>query len=156
VEAGDGLDAVTGHGEHEQPRRGGDPFGGVDEVAAEGGLGVGAGRPQPHPAVAAVPERGAQEPGDRVDAVVLVRCRRHGQPGVVGEQREQAGEVGGDVRVGEASREVLFGRRPGSRGQAGPAAVESGASTLQGALDRRAAGAEHAGHLVGGEAQHVT
>jgi hypothetical protein len=75
VEAGDGLDAVTGHGEHEQARRGGDPVAGFDEVAAEGGLGVGPGGQQPQPAVAAVGEPGAQEGGDRVDAVVLVRGR---------------------------------------------------------------------------------
>jgi RimJ/RimL family protein N-acetyltransferase len=59
MEAGDGLDAVTSHGEHEQSRWGGDRFDGVDEVAAEGGLGVGAGGQQLHQPVATVGERGA-------------------------------------------------------------------------------------------------
>jgi hypothetical protein len=42
-------------------------------------------------------------------AAVLVRRRRHGQPGVVGEQRDHAVDVGGDVGVGEpAGHGALF------------------------------------------------
>ena len=91
--------------------------------------------------------------------MILVRRRGHGQPGVIGEQRDHGVDVGGDVRVGETPGEGAFLHRPWPR--CPPVArfiavvIHRSAGALQGALDRGLAGVEHAGHLAGGEAEHV-
>jgi hypothetical protein len=108
VEPGDGLDLLAGRGEDEQAVRGGGPPGPVAEVTGQGGLGVGPGGHQVHAAVAAVGEAGPQHGPDGPGPVVLVRRRGHGQPGVVGEQRYHAIDVGGDVRVGETPGQGAF------------------------------------------------
>jgi hypothetical protein len=159
VEPGDRADLLAGHGEHEQSRRGSDLPLRAGGVTREGGLPVGAGGYQVHAVVATEGEAGAQHRLDRVDAVVLVRRWRHGQPRVVGEQRDHAVNVGGDVRVGEPPGQRLLGGqlRPRCLAAAclGEVAVQRGACALQGALDRGLAGAEHAGHLVAVEPEHV-
>ena len=108
VEPGDGADPVARRGQHDQPGRGGGRPARVAEVAAEGGLGVGPGGYQVHAPLAAEPEAGLQEGPDRGGALVLVRRRGHGQPGVVGQQRDHALDVGGGVGAGEAPGQGAF------------------------------------------------
>jgi hypothetical protein len=68
----------------------------------------GPGRHEVHAALAAVAEARFREGGDGAGAVMLARRRRHGQPGVVGEQRDHAVDVGGDIGVGEAPGQSPF------------------------------------------------
>ncbi len=159
VKAGEGPDPRARHGEHEQPARGRRGPAGAADVAGQGGLPVGPGGHEVHGALAAVAETGPQEGRDGPGAVVLMRCRRHGQPGVVGEQRDHAVDVGGGVGVGEAAGQGAFlGRsRPGVRDLAGLIAVlvHCRAGPLQAALDRGRRGVQQAGHLGRVETEHV-
>ncbi len=157
-EAGHGLDAVAAEGEDEQPV-GLRVLGscGFAQVSAEGELAVGPGGDEP--VGAPVPERDlGQEPGDRVVALVLQRRRRHGQPGVVGEQGDNAVHVAALVGAGEPLDELLLpGGFRGRRSVGGARVVV--AQGRPGALERAGhgllGGAEDAGRLAGGEAEHV-
>ena len=106
MEARDRRDALVRQGEYEQAGRSGYGFVTISEVAGEGRLVVGTAREQVNPAFAAKLEAGLQEGPDRVQAVVLVWCRRHRQPRVIGEQPQYAVDVRGDVRVGEAPCQI--------------------------------------------------
>src|SRR5206468_10243152 len=119
----DGVDPGAGHGEHERPGREGPAAGPVADVARQCGLGVGPGGYQVHAVIATVFEARAQHGPDRGDAVVLVRRRGHGQPGVVGEQRHHAVDVGRDVRIGETPGEGPLLVRPRPRRPAGPGSL---------------------------------
>ena len=115
-ETGHRLDAVAAEGEHEQPVGPLVTWPRGMQVGAEGELAVGPGGDEP--VGAPVPERDlGQEAGDRVVALVLQRRRRHGQPGVVGEQGDDAVHVAGLVGAGEPLDELLLAggfRRPGA------------------------------------------
>jgi hypothetical protein len=80
----------------------------VSEVAAKGRLIVGTARDQVDPTLPAKGEARLKERPDRIQAVVLMRCRRHGQPRVVRKQSEDAFEVGSDVSIGEASGKIML------------------------------------------------
>ena len=159
VQCSQTLDLPAGHGEHEQSVRESGRPDLIAEVTGQGRLGVGLGGHQVHAAGAAVLEARAQHGPDRGDTVVLVRRRGHGQPGVVGEQRDHALDVGGDVGLGEAPGQGTFGGqgRPRLPPMAGVVAVlvQGRAGALQRALDRGRAGAEQAGYLVRAETDHV-
>jgi len=108
-EAGHRLDAVAAEGEHEQPV-GVRVLGScrLAQVGAEGELAVGPGGDEPVGAPVAERDLG-QEAGDRAVALVLQRRRRHGQPGVVGEQGDDAVHVTGLVGAGEPLDKLLLG-----------------------------------------------
>src|SRR5205814_1252877 len=107
-EAGHRLDAAAAEGEHEQAV--GLWAAGFAQVGAEGELAVGPGGDEPVGAPVAERDLG-QEAGDRAVALVLQRRRRHGQPGVVGEQGDDAVHVAGLVGAGEPLDELLLGGR---------------------------------------------
>src|SRR5258708_39843113 len=99
-EAGDGPDRPAAQREDDDARRVRRPR--LVEVAAEGGLQVGPRRQKLEPAGSAPLGAGPEEGRYGALADVLVRGRRHGQPGVVGEQRDHAvavafGEGGGEA-----------------------------------------------------------
>ena len=62
---------------------------GIWKIAAECGLAVGASRHQPEVRAATVTALASDESRNRLAAPVLVGLRRHRQPGVIGEQRDQ-------------------------------------------------------------------
>ena len=85
-------DLAAGEGEYEQPVRARDLGSWAREVAAEGGLTVGARGDEPQrPVVACTAD--AEEVLDCPGALVLVGVGRHGQPRVVGEQRDDRVDV---------------------------------------------------------------
>ena len=94
-----------------------------------------------------------------IAALVLVGLGRHRQPRVVGEQGDDAVDVAGLDRVGEAADDLALAlgvrqRRPFAPGR-GQARLERRARAAQQAVDRRLAGLEHLGDLGGAEAEHV-
>jgi hypothetical protein len=107
-EAGDAADAVAGESEDEQPVSVADRGVRVAQVAGEGGLPVRPGGDEPGPP-GPVPERNlAQEVPDRVTSLVLKRERRHGEPGVLGEQGDDRLDVAAFERVGELARDPQY------------------------------------------------
>ena len=153
-----GGDLLALERQDEQSRGSRDLGLGGREVTAEGGLAVGARRHEPQWRTAAY---GAvvQEGADRGAALVLVRLRRHRQPGVVGQQGYDAVDVAGLERVREAADDVALElgvreRRPFApcRRQAG---LERGARAAQQAVDRGRARLEDLRDLLGAEAEHV-
>jgi cytochrome d ubiquinol oxidase subunit II len=158
-ETGHRLDAVAAEGEHEQAVRprvlGSCRF---PQIGGDGELAVGPGGDEPvGPAVA---ERDlGQEAGDRAVPLVLQRRRRHGQPGVVGEQGDDAVHVAGLVGPGEPLDEPLLPgglRRRGCRGRFRELRAQSRAGALERAGHRLLGGPEDAGRLAGSEPEHVT
>ena len=99
-EPGDGGDPVSREGEDGQAGRVGGRGVGLSEIAGEGGLGVGPGGLEPEAPPRSPRRARPQEPGDGLGPVVLIRGRRHGQPGVVGEQCHQCADVVGAESVG--------------------------------------------------------
>jgi cytochrome bd ubiquinol oxidase subunit II len=158
-ETGHRLDAVAAEGEHEQAVRprvlGSCRF---PQIGGDGELAVGPGGDEPvGPAVA---ERDlGQEAGDRAVPLVLQRRRRHGQPGVVGEQGDDAVHVAGLVGAGEPLDEPLLPGglwRRGCRGRFRELRAQSRAGALERAGHRLLGGPEDAGGLAGSEPEHVT
>ena len=155
MESGDGADPLAGHAQHEQAGRARGRTVGLRQVAAQGELPVRAGRSQVHAPGAAEAEAGPQEGADRVRSLVLVRRGRHGQPGVAGEQRDQAVDVGGEVGIGEPAGQ----RAPGLLVRPGPG--RSGAAParrprpLQRPLDRGRGGLQQGGRLGSGKAEDI-
>lgn len=86
---------------------------GFSEVAGERRLRVRPGGNEAEVALSAPLVAGLEKRLDRGGAVVLVRCRRPGQPRIVGEQRDDALDVAGGKDVDEASGE--FALRSGVR-----------------------------------------
>ena len=106
-----GGDAVACEGENEYSGWTRHGLIAISEVARKTGLIVGPAGKENDAAFAPKGEACCQERPDRLQAVVLVRCRRHRQPGVVGEQAQDAVDVSSDVRVSEAAGEItLLGR----------------------------------------------
>ena len=106
-EAGDVRDAVAVECQHEQPERVADGGVWVFDVLAERGLGVGSRRNE---AVGVVPCREGigVDLLDRVVALLLVRLRRHRQPRVVGQQRDDRFHISALECVCEPRDEVVF------------------------------------------------
>jgi cytochrome bd ubiquinol oxidase subunit II len=155
-ETGHRLDAVAAQREDEQavrPRVLG--FGRFPQVGGEGKLAVGPGGDEPVGSAVAERDLG-QEAGDRAVPLVLQRRRRHGQPGVVGEQGDDGVHVAALVGAGEPLDELLLGDRVRRRFRAGRViAPQGGAGTLKRAGHGLLGGAEDAGRLAGGEPEHV-
>jgi hypothetical protein len=79
-----------------------------------------------------------KERPDRIQAVVLMWCRRHGQPRVVRKQSEDAFEVGSEVSIGEASGKImLLGLRCRSAIRIATSSLQRRTTTLQRSLHRR-------------------
>ena len=131
----------------------------VADVEAERGLAVGPGRYQP--GRPARPERGGREElRGQLASLVLERERRHGQPGVVGEQGDDAIHVGGLEGPGEPIHQLLLGGRAGRRWRfplprSWSLPLQGGAGALERAGHRLLGGAEDVGGLGGVESQHV-
>ena len=88
---------------------------GVGDVGRDRRLGVGAGRDEAHRPSRPVAEYRLEEGGDRLVTLVLERQWRHRQPRVLGQQRDDPGEVAGFPGVGEGRHELaLRGSTPGS------------------------------------------
>ena len=156
-ETGHRLDAVTAQREHEQPvgpRVLG--FGRFPQIGGKGELAVGPGGDEPVGSAIAERDLG-QEAGDRAVPLVLQRRRRHGQPGVVGKQGDDAVHVAALVGAGEPLDELLLGDRVRGRrfGAGRVIAPQGGAGTLERAGHGLLGGAEDAGRLAGGEPEHV-
>ena len=86
-------------GDDEQATGVQDAGAGVLAVEAEGGLSVGAGLDQP--VAVSLGEQLPEAAGCYRPAAVLERVGRHGEAHVVGQQCQQAVEVGGGVGAGE-------------------------------------------------------
>jgi hypothetical protein len=114
-EPGDGDDPLMPQGEHDQPGRVRDRLGDIGKVAAECRLGVGSGGYEAEPATVTPGRTGPEERRDRRRTVILVRCRRHREPPVVREQGDDAVDVVGGERSGEAPCEVALPGRVGGR-----------------------------------------
>ena len=104
--------------------------------------------------------RGRRGSGRWRRALVLEGLGRHREPGVVGEQRDDALHVAALDRVGEAADQLALARRSsagararGSRG--GSRVVERRPGALQRALDRSFAACRASRHLGRAEAEHV-
>ena len=157
-ETGHRLDAVAVEGEDEQavrPRVFG--LGRLAQVGGEGGLAVGPGGEEPVGAAVAECDLG-QEAGDRAVPLVLQRRRRHGQPGVVGEQGDDAVHVAGLVGAGEPLDEVFLPggfRGRGWYGRFRELCAQGRAGALERAGHRLLGGPEDAGRLAAGEPEHV-
>ena len=154
---GHGLDAVAAQRENEQsvrPRVLG--FCRFAQVGAEGELAVGPGGDEPVGSAVAERDLG-QEAGDRAVPLVLQRRRRHGQPGVVGEQGDDAVHVAALVGAGEPLDELLLGDRVRRRrfGAGRVIAPQGRAGALERAGHRLIGGPEDAGRLAAGEPEHV-
>src|SRR6185312_11101228 len=157
-EAGHRLDAVTAEGEDEQAVRlrvfG---LGRLAQVGGDGELAVGPGGEEPVGSAVAERDLG-QEAGDRAVPLVLQRRRRHGQPGIVGEQGDDAVHVAALVGPGEPLDELLLpGGFRGRRccGRFRELCAQGRAGALERAAHRLLGGPEDAGRLAGGEPEHV-
>ena len=80
----------------------------VTHVHTERGLAIGPGGDQPDPA--SLPEDQREEPRGQLAALVLQRNRRHGQPGVLGQQGDDAVHVRRLEGPGQLGNESLLGR----------------------------------------------
>jgi hypothetical protein len=109
AEEGDRGDLLAVECEHEESERPRDRGMAVVEVAAEGGSAVGAGRYDPQ-RCAAQARPVVEKDGDGLFALVLERVRRHGHPGVVGEQGDEKcggiGDCAGSRRVLDSAEVV--------------------------------------------------
>ena len=147
-------DARGGGGEHHDPERPVDAVG-SPLVGRRGGLPVGRGGH--HPPLARRAEPGHRG-GDGLAAREPDRRRRQLQRGVPAQQPLQGRRVGvlerGDVRLeqGAGGRLGRLGELAAGRGHV----AEPGPGPLQRALDRDRGGAEHPGHVLGREGQHLT
>ena len=155
---GDGGDPVAFEGQNEDRVGGRDPSLRVGEIAAEGRLGVGPrGHDAQRPATHLLPV--AEEGADRVLSLVLERQRRHGEPGVVGEQSDHLVDVAALDRLREAPNQPALGGGVGTRGALAvdvrQSLFQGCTGALQGALDRELARFEHLGGLGDAEAEHV-
>jgi hypothetical protein len=95
----------SGQGEDNHPLRAGDGRGGVAEVAAEGGLAVGAGG---HELEAAGAEDRGEEVADLPAAAEGERQRRDRERGVLGEQGDDLGDVSALVSRDEPLDQGVF------------------------------------------------
>jgi cytochrome d ubiquinol oxidase subunit II len=157
-ETGHRLDAVAVEGEDEQavrPRVFGP--GRLAQVGGDGELSVGAGGDEPVGSAVAERDLG-QETGDRAVPLVLQRRRRHGQPGVVGEQGDDAVHVAGLVGAGEPLDKLFLPggfRRRGWCGRFRESCAQGRAGALERAGHRLLGRPEDAGRLAAGEPEHV-
>jgi hypothetical protein len=131
----------------------------IRHVAAERGLAVRPGGHQPRTQAGAVSRALPQEARDRRVPLVLQRGGRHGEPGVVGEQRDHASDVIVGVGRREPLRQVAFPRGPRQRRAVTVAGRQHGRhrdpGPLQRAVHRRLAGLQDARDLRGPEAEGV-
>lgn len=91
VEAGDRGDVLTGERNHEEAHSAGDVAARVAGVNGEGGLAIGSRVDDPAAALSRCHHR--EEAGGVVAADVLERERRHADPHVFGEQRDDCVDV---------------------------------------------------------------
>ena len=175
AEPGDRRDRVPVERQHHQPVGARDRRLRVGQVAAERRLAVGARGHDPQRRAAAA-RAVAQERGDRLVALVLERLGRHREPGVVGEQRDDAVDVAALHGVGEAPDQLALargvrqrralavgGRQPRCRASPGRAAARpsprprwcraSRRPRRRGSRARRAARAPRAGAAAGAAAR---
>jgi cytochrome bd ubiquinol oxidase subunit II len=157
-ETGHRLDAVAAQREDEQSVR---PrvlaFCRFAQVGGKGELAVGPGGDEPVGSAVAERDLG-QEPGDRAVPLVFQRRRRHGQPGIVGEQGDDAVHVAALVGAGEPLDELLLPGGFRGRGWCGrfrELCAQGRAGALERAGHRLLGGPEDAGRLAGGESEHV-
>ena len=108
-EPGHASNPASDHREDEKPGRARDRPLALRQVAAIGGLGIGAGAHQPEATLAPPRGAGAQKGRHRLWAVVLVRRWRHGQPRVVGEQGNDAVDIACGEGGGEPAGEIALG-----------------------------------------------
>jgi hypothetical protein len=108
VEARDRLDVPVSQCEDEQSGLPRDSLLLITEIAGEGRLVVGSTGNEVDTTFATESKASLQEGPDRVQAVVLVWRRRHGQPRIIGEQGENAVDIGSDVCLGEAPCNVTL------------------------------------------------
>lgn len=116
VEPGHREDSASGGGEYHHPVCVSDLLLGGPQVHAERGMAVGPCGDQPEDDIRAEHEH-LEEPGHRLTSSVLEWDRRHGQPHVVGEQRDQAIHVCCLVRPREPVDELTLGRGSRRRGR---------------------------------------
>ena len=97
-------------GEHDEPGRPPDAGVRVGQVAGVRGLAVRARRDEPEMATDAHRDPGPEERGDRLGALILMRCGRHREPRTLAQQGDEALDVVAGQRVGEPSRDVAVAR----------------------------------------------
>lgn len=107
-EPGNRGDAPVAERQHDQACGGSDAGGGVDEVAAERGLSIGAGWDEMVALRGEPPSGERQELSDRFRPLILKWGRWHGDPCVVGEQRDHRVDVACFEGVGEVLHQVAF------------------------------------------------
>src|SRR3954451_19390315 len=157
-EPGDGGDPVPLEGEHHQAVRTTDPGLGVGEIAAEGRLAIGPRGGEPERSTA---QGGTivEEARDRRVALILEGLGRHGEPGVVGEERDDLVRVAALDCVGEATDQLALAR--GARHWRALAvaypkpALERPSRALERTLDRGLARLEHVRDLRRSKSEHV-
>src|SRR5205807_2561944 len=157
AEPRDGRHAVLTQRQHHHGVGADDRCVEIWKIAAECGLAVGASRHEPEVRAATVTALASDESRNRLAALVLVGLRRHRQPGVIREQRDQSWCItllhGGD----EAADEFALTYRARQRDKLAitdrEPRVERRAGALQRTLDRRLARLEHLGDFGRPQAQ---